>query len=117
MTGSRRRASSSKPPSPQRPMRFSPSTRWRGSARPTRWGVSRTGATNGPLLLLQLHEDHVEVAAGAAAPARDVVPLELVRQLEVRHGLLGILSRGERRLRMLQEEAVELGVVDEVLPL
>src|ERR1700730_14442585 len=66
---------------------------------------------------MELGEDHIEVAAAAAAPSRKVIVLELPGQLEICHGLLGCLASRERGPRVLEEQSVKLTIVDEVLPL
>src|SRR2546430_2394529 len=65
----------------------------------------------------ELLVDHVEVAAWTATAAGNVVVLELVRQLQIGHRLLGRLPCLERGAGVFEKQPIELAVVDEILPL
>ncbi len=76
-------------------------------------GPERSGRL---LLLLELLEDRVEISSRASASTGQVVVFELLRQLEIHERLLGRLAGFQRLARMRDEEAIELAVVDKVLP-
>src|SRR5262245_30866245 len=67
-------------------------------------------------LLLQFLIDHVEVSAGTAAAALQVVILELFRKLQIRHRLFSGFAGRKGCTGVLQEQAVEFAVIDKVLP-